>query len=583
MKNKKHEVRKTVVARPAARPSAWPWILAVTGAVLVAFWAYSPAMHGEFLFDDNFLPFALPNAATPLSTWIGQIRPVLMTTYWLNWRISGEDPYSFHLLNVVFHCVTGILIFLIVSRLLEWSGAQDWRRNLLAGFAAVIFLLHPAQTESVAYLAGRSESLSAMFSAAALTVFLYRRQAAASWATVALVFVLFGAAILSKEQAVVLPAVLLLTDYWWNPGFSFKGIRGNWRLYGPMAAAGAAGVAFFWNLILGIGTSGTAGFGMKDFTWYQYFFTQCRALFVYIGIFLLPVNLTADWDFPVSRTILDRGAIFGLLALVALAAAAWRYRRRFPLASYGYFVFLLLMSPTSSVLPIKDTIAERRLYLPMLGLLLIVVDLARRLKLDRKALAAGCLVVALLAAGATRARAHVWTDQMSLWEDTVRKSPNKARGHVLLGFAYQIGQQYGSAIREYEQAARLQPPTQDLLVNWALACDALNQPDLALAKLNQAVLLPAPSNVSPANVYAQIARVYAERSRWAEALEALATAEKVDPKFPDTYVYRGKVYLNANQVPAAIQEYRRALLIDPTLEDARHDLALAEARLRAGR
>jgi tetratricopeptide (TPR) repeat protein len=582
MKNRKREARKTVAAPSAPRSGGWPWILALVGAVVVVFWAYSPALHGEFLFDDNFLPFALPNAATPLRAWIGQIRPVLMTTYWFNWRISGDDPYSFHVLNVVFHCITGILVFLIVRRLLEWSGTQESRRDLLAGFTALVFLLHPAQTESVAYLAGRSESLSALLSAAAFTVFLYRRRAAASWTTVAAIFVLFGAAVLSKEQAVVLPALLLLTDYWWNPGFSFKGIRGNWRLYAPMAAGGAAGVAFFWSLILGAGTSGTAGFGMKDFTWYQYFFTQCRALFVYIGIFLLPVNLTADWDFPISRTILDRGAIFGLLALLALAAAAWRYRRRFPLASYGYFVFLILMSPTSSILPIKDPIAERRLYLPMLGLLLIVVDFARRLKLDRKVLAAGCLVVALLAAGATRARAHVWTDQVSLWEDTVHKSPNKARAHVLLGFAYQLGQQYDLAIGEYERAARLQPPTQDLLVNWALACDALNQPDRALAKLSDAVVLPPPPNVSPANVYAQIARVHAQQSRWPEALQALATAEKLDPGFPDTYVYRGKIYLNTNQAPAAIQEYLRALAIDPTLEDARHDLAIAEARLRAG-
>jgi tetratricopeptide (TPR) repeat protein len=75
---------------------------------------------------------------------------------------------------------------------------------------------------------------------------------------------------------------------------------------------------------------------------------------------------------------------------------------------------------------------------------------------------------------------------------------------------------------------------------------------------------------------------YAQQSRWAEALQALATAEKLDPNFPDTYTYRGKIYLNANQVPAAIQEYRRALAIDPTLEDARHDLAIAEGRLRSG-
>src|ERR1019366_1405626 len=131
----------------------------------------------------------------------------------------------------------------------------------------------------------------------------------------------------------------------------------------------------------------SAGFGLKEFTWYQYFFTQCRALWVYIGLFLLPVNLSADWDFAISRTVLDKGAIAGLVALVAVAAAAWHWRRRFPLAGYGYFAFLVLMAPTSSILPIKDPVAERRLYFAILGLLLILVDALARLRVERKALA----------------------------------------------------------------------------------------------------------------------------------------------------------------------------------------------------
>jgi tetratricopeptide (TPR) repeat protein len=344
-----------------------------------------------------------------------------------------------------------------------------------------------------------------------------------------------------------------------------------------VALGAIAGVAFFWNLISGADTGGTAGFGIKEFTWYQYFFTQCRALFVYIGMFVLPVNLTADWDFPISRTILDRGAIFGLVALLALAAAAWRYRRRFPLASYGYFVFLVLMSPTSSILPIKDPIAERRLYFSMFGLLLILVDVLSRLKVDRRALAAGCLIVALAAAGATRVRAAVWADPVSLWEDTVRHSPNKRRAHFQLAFAYFQQARYGEALEEYQKTAALGPVTPDLLLDWGLAYDHLGQFDQALTKFQQAALMR-----PTAHFYTQIGMAYAQQSRWAEALQALATAEKLDPKFPDTYSYRGKIYLNTNPVPAAIQEYRRALAIDPTLEDARHDLAIAEGRLRSG-
>ena len=578
MKNRKREARKTVAAPgPRGTPphsSAWPWVLAVVGAVAVAFWAYSPALHGEFLFDDNALPFSLPNAEAPLRAWIGQIRPVLMFTYWINSRISAEDPYSYHIFNVILHCLTSLLMFPMVRRLLEWSGAQASLRNLLAGFAALVFLLHPVQAESVAYLAGRSEALSVLLVFASFTVFLYRPKPAVSWPRVAVILALFGAAILAKEHTVVLPALLLLTDYWWNPGFSFQGIRRNWRLYLPMALGAAAGVAFFWNLITG---ASTAGFAIKDFTWYQYCFTQCRALVVYIGMFLLPVNLTADWDFPISTTILDHGAIFGLLALVALAAAAWRYRRRFPLASYGYFVYLLLMSPTSSILPIKDPIAERRLYFSMFGLLLILVDVLSRLKVDRRALAAACLIVTLAAAAATRARAAVWADPVSLWEDTVRKSPHKRRAHFQLAYAYDQQTRYSEALEEFQKTAELGPLTPDLLLDWGLAYDHLSQFDQALAKFQQAALMQ-----PTAHVYTQIGMAYAQQSRWAEALQALATAEKLDPKFPDTYVYRGKIYLNTNQVPAAIQEYQRALAIDPTLEEARHDLAIAATRLRAG-
>ena len=185
--------------------------------------------------------------------------------------------------------------------------------------------------------------------------------------------------------------------------------------------------------------------------------------------------------------------------------------------------------------------------------------------------------VALAAAGATRARAAVWADPVSLWEDTVRKSPNKRRAHFQLAFAYFQQTRYSQALEEFQRTAELGPITPDLLLDWGLAYDHLSQFDQALAKFQQA------ASIEPtAHFYTQIGMAYAQQSRWAEALQALATAEKLDPKFPETYSYRGKIYLNTNQVPAAILEYQHALRIDPTLEDARRDLAQAQARLRAG-
>src|SRR5580698_10312028 len=144
--------RATLPPRPKTPvpPSRWPVFAALAAALVVVLWAYGPAFHGPFLFDDQTLPFALPGFADPLINWIRSDRPVLMFTYWLNARISGSDPYSYHVFNFAIHCITSAIVFLIVRRLLEWSGVEDQKRNLLAAFSGALFLLHPVQSEAVA-------------------------------------------------------------------------------------------------------------------------------------------------------------------------------------------------------------------------------------------------------------------------------------------------------------------------------------------------------------------------------------------------------------------------------------------------
>jgi len=569
--SRKAEAAEVAVAARQRRPW-WPYAAAAVAGLFFVFWAYGPSMRGPFLFDDNF---ALPDANAPVSSWIHGVRPLLMCSYWLNARSAGGDTYPYHVVNVLLHYLAGVLMFFIVHRIMEWSRFERTRINWVAGFAAALFLLHPVQTEAVAYLAGRSETLSVMLFLAAYTVFLYRRTEAVSWSATAAVFLLFAAALLSKEHTIVLPALLLLTDYWWNPGFSLAGIRRNWRLYGPMVIGGVAGVAYFVPLLL---HGGNAGFGLKDFTWYQYFFTQCRALFVYPLLFVIPAHQNADWSFPISKTPLDGGAIFGLIALLALAVAAWHYRRKFPLASFGFFAYLLLMAPTSSIVPIKDALAERRLYISMLGLLLIVAEVLGRLKLSPQRLATACACLALVYAGVAHARAEVWSSELALWQDTAAKSPDNYRAHFQLGSAYYNAGNCSPAEAEFQKAAQLQQPGYDLLVDWGLAYDCMHQPEQALAKLRQAAAL------SPtAHVYTQIAKVYADSRQWDQVRDALENAVKLDPNFAATYLYRGKLELVENNVPAAIQDLRQALRLDPTMTDARQDLALAESRLRPRR
>lgn len=572
------ERRERAVAAAEARQRGrrrWLSIAAVAAAIYVVFQAYAPALYGSFVFDDTILPYHLPNFSSSLSAWIGGVRPMLMSSYWLNYQVS-QNPFGFHVTNVLIHLASGFLVFFIVRKLLQLgSPSASSSHSLPAGFAAAVFLLHPLQTESVAYIAGRSESLSIFFFLAAFAVFLYRRSPAVSWRIAIAVLALFGAAVTTKEHTLVLPALLLLTDYYWNPGFSLSGIRRNWRLYAPIAA-GAAGGAVFVARVLAHASS--AGFGLKDFTWYQYFFTQCRAFFVYLRLFVFPAGQNLDWDYPVSSNILDHGAIIGLGVILLLVAAAIYYRRRYPLVSYGFLVYVLLMAPTSSFVPIKDLIAERRLYMPMIGLLLIAAAALQRVRVDRRKLAAALCVVLALLGYATYQRSQVWTSDLAVWQDTVLKSPGKSRVHFQLAHAYYLHGRCREALTQYADTARLQKPDYGLLLDWGLAYDCAEQPDAAVAKMRQAAALD-----STAHVYSQIGMVYAKRSRWAEALAALGQAEKLDANYAITYYYRGGVRGKTGDFAGAAADYQRALALDPSLEPARQGLAYVQQQLRTRR
>src|SRR5688572_15606756 len=312
--------RRLPVERPASagtgvqgpsRVRSWHWLAGFGAALLIALFVYGPALSGPFLFDDVYLPFYLPGfAAQPLTDWLRGMRPVLMFTFWFSHRLSGLDPTAYHLFNILIHVLSALLVFAVTRRLAGMANIGSPQRNLLAIFGAGLFLLHPIQTESVAYIASRSEGLSGFFLLAAFCLFLHRAIPAISFASSLAVLVIFGVATLTKEHAVVLPAVLLLTDYYWNPGFSFAGIRRNWRLSLPMPAGAALGGAFVLRVLL---MADTAGFGMKDLPWYQYFFTQCKVIWTYIRMTLLPFGQNADPDFPIARSFFEPGVLAALL------------------------------------------------------------------------------------------------------------------------------------------------------------------------------------------------------------------------------------------------------------------------------
>jgi len=571
MKSKKQGRPSKAAPQPAWSLRGWHVAAGAAAALVAALVVYGPALSGPFVFDDQYLPFFSPHfSEAPVWSAIRGVRPLLMFTFWVNNRMAGTEPYLYHLFNVLFHLFNSLLVFFIARRLLTWTGVEGIRRESLAAFAGALFLLHPAQTEAVAYVASRSENLSALFFFAAVAVFVYRKSAAVSWPMGLLIMVLYGAAVSTKEHTVVLPAVLLLIDYFWNPGFSLAGIRRNWRLYAPIVVGGAVGARY----VLGVlGQSISAGFHIQGLPWYDYFFTQWQALWIYFRLFVLPLGQSADYDFPIVHSAFDAGSIAGLAGLLILVAAAVYFRKRYPPASFGLLSALILFAPTSSVVPLLDAVAERRLYLPMLGLVLIPVEVLSRWRVSQKVAAGTAAAVLLVFAFLCYQRNQVWASDVSLWGDAVAKSPNNWRAHFQLGIAYYQKSQCDLAAREYETAFRLGKPDYTLHLDWALAEDCLGRPEQALDQLRKAAAIK-----RSAYVYSQMGLIYGKQGKNAEALSAAETALQIDPRDDLAYFCRANLRVLAGDLAGAQSDYSRAIQINPENEQAQRGLARVLAR-----
>lgn len=495
-------------------------------ALFLAFLLYAPSLRGPFVFDDIGLPFYQPTFHhDSIGAWLTGVRPLLMLSYWSSFQISGRDPWSYHAASILLHTCNSYLVFVLFSRILSLQQPAIRSSRYLAAAGAAIFLVHPLQTESVAYIAGRSELVCGLFTLAALCTFLgHPATQAISGKRAAAVIGLYACAVLSKEQAAVLPGLLLLLDRYLRRESFAETVRKGLPLYAPIAVSGLVallGVAFV------LGGSRTAGFNVPGVQWYEYLFTQTRVWVTYLKLAIFPIGQNADYDLALSHTLWDGGSVFAAIALAAAALYATRARRRMPLLFCGMIVFAVLLAPTSSVVPLQDLAAERRMYLPLAGLILAALQLLIRTKLSPSK-AAALAAVLLVYAGLTHARAGVWASDIALWTDVTRAAPLKVRGHTQLTYAYMRAGRCRDAIRS-SLAAPAQAREDALFmatVGQAYACER-RWPEAAEA-VERAVLL----EPSAGRILA-LASIYRQASRVADA----DTTEQQAFKFPPRNSY----------------------------------------------
>jgi len=534
------------------------WIgLALAAAAVVA---YLPALRGPFLFDDLYLPMTVRSVNDPWIVYVKRgVRAVTNLSLLTDYAIWGLNSTAYHVVNLCFHLLNGWLVLRILRKLLIRAGRPENQAAYGAVFGSALFLLHPLQTEAVAYIASRSEVLCAFFAYAACLVFLPSKSAdRMGWGRALAILFLLGLGMTSKEPAVAMAGVFLLLDVWFSEGLGVRNVAAKWKLYVPMILGGGAAGAAMIRIVGREGSAGaTAGISPLD-----YLFTQFKAIWVYVQMYVLPFNLNLDHDFPRTKAPGDLLAWLGLLGLIGVVACAWIYRRRYPVATLGALMFLVLLAPTSSILPIADTLADRRVYLGSIGLAAIAAEFVSRMKRDALQIS-GLIALLAVLCGITAVHAGLYTSALAMWQSSVELNPNNSRAHFHLADAYYQQGRCQESLQHFETAGRLKTPDIRLLVNWGLALDCAGNSEAAVTKLRQATDLNQGSHA-----WRVLGMILGKRGELAKSMDALNQALKLNPQDENALVYRGDAYLLSGQPLQALADYEEALRLNPSDEAA---------------
>jgi tetratricopeptide (TPR) repeat protein len=434
--------------------------LVLLAAVLAA-WATS--FGGTFQFDDWNVIVNEPRVAS-LAAWWGSmpgIRPLLKLSWAAN-QASGLGLAGFHAVNLAFHATAALLALQLLRRLAERTGASDAGARWGPLLGALLFALHPLQTEAVTYVSGRSASMAGALALASAVAWISGREGAGGWRSGVLSPLLFAGALATKESVVVLPAALLLLEavdlrrpFRWGAA-----LRGIWPHLAVLAIAAAL---FAASPVYGRMMARSAALRSP---WVN-LLTHVDAVSWLAGQVLRIDRLVADpalpaVEVPGARVVLEGAA---LLAAV-IFGLAWLRRR--PAVAFGLLWFLLWLPPAGWWLPRPEPASERQLYLSVLGpawvagLWLspwVAAGGARRA-------AVAALIVAL--GGVTAVRSLIYADEVRFWEDVVAKAPANPRAHANLGFALAARCRTQDAEASLERALALDPAYLRAAVNLRL-------------------------------------------------------------------------------------------------------------------
>ena len=562
-----------------------PLLILLLAAAVFA--VYSNILHAPFVFDDRMYIVENGEIRGLSGLWPPSgTRYVAYLSFALNYTLGGLNPFGYHLVNIVIHIFNSILVYALVALtfrtpvLKESAAARPNLPFFACALSVFIFALHPVQTESITYITQRFASLAALFYLLSLALFIKWRvgqsESKGGYGVYALSLVSAIFAMKTKEISFTLPFVILFYD------LAFFNVKPRER---------ALGLAPFLLTLLIIPLAilfpGAAASGIDEkirraqldellnFSRYEYLLTQFRVITTYIKLTLLPAGQNLIYDYRVSRSVFEPAVIASFIFLLSIFSSAvyifFRSRKAGNaygmLAGAGVLWFFIALSIESSIIPIRDVIFEHRLYLPLAGaalsisaIFLFAADFAqRKTAAASKAFAFIALAIVAALGAAGHDRNLLWKEPVKLYEDIVRKSPQRASVHFDLGKLYKDAGRGDDAVREYKKAIALDPDYAAPHTNLGNLYLDNGLSGLAMEEYRAALRIK-PSDV---NAHYNFGRAYSALSMNNEALNEFWQVLSLDPEHVEAHNHIGNIFLGAGKLDIAEKEYMTALRLRP--------------------
>ncbi len=449
-------------------------------------------------------------------------RVIPFATFTHNYHLFGTETSGYFIINLTIHIINSILCFSFLLLLFKTPTFKEEKISyyapIIALFGALIFLAHPIQTQAVAYVYQRLASMAAMFYLATCVFYLSARLSDKKFKKIIyfiLVFISFILALFTKENSFTLPLMIGL--------FEVILINREIKIKPYLIIILLLLIAALFLLV-------NFALGFENIFFEQettygdrissenYLLTQFRVINTYWRLLFLPYGQHLDYYFPLSESIFDFHTLSAfLIHLIILSIAVYTLRKH-RLISFGIIWFYLTLLIESSIIPIRDVIFEHRLYLPIVGFIMIIMYLAFKF-LNKKHL--DYVIIFFIALTVfysylTYQRNRVWQNEGTLWTDSIRKSTMNSRAWNNRGLYFLKNDKYEVAIHNFTKSIELKP-----------------------------------TYVEP---YSNRGTAYFFLQKYSKSLDDFNKCIELDPSIPDTYLNRSNIHMVLNDYKAAIKD-----------------------------